>query len=174
MTVFPLHLLKRTSCWEGRVWRGLLYFHTSLIKAELVRPSETSCLEFSKVTLAKKPSLSKSVANKKVAKHIATPCDSWKASPYFQPPALSCGTCDCWFLWQLAFFFFLIWVAMDATMKSICGLLQDLDAIVKGSETVVMVPLENTWQRSPITVLIWMVLAKLCLWLFPRVTESES
>lgn len=50
-----------------------------------------------------------------------------------------------WCLWPLisltAFFF--IWVAMDATMKSVCGLLQDLDVIAKGSETVVMLPLET-------------------------------
>jgi len=70
--------------------------------------------------------------------------------------------------------FFFMWVAMDVTMKSVCGLLQDVDVIDKGSETLVMVPLENTWQRSLITVLIWMVLDKLCLWLFPRMTESES
>lgn len=38
--------------------------------------------------------------------------------------------------------------------------------------TVVIVPLEYTW--SPSIVLIWMISAKLCLWLFPRVIESES
>lgn len=32
---------------------------------------------------------------------------------------------------------------MDATLKSACGLLQDLDVIAKGSETVVTVPLEK-------------------------------
>lgn len=42
---------------------------------------------------------------------------------------------------------------MDATMKSVCGFLQDLYVIAKGSEIAVMVPLENTWQRSLITVL---------------------
>lgn len=37
---------------------------------------------------------------------------------------------------------------------------------------VVIVPLEYTW--SPSIVLIWMISDKLCLWLFPRVIESES
>lgn len=32
---------------------------------------------------------------------------------------------------------------MDATLKSVCGLVQDLDVIAKGLETVVMVPLEK-------------------------------
>lgn len=34
---------------------------------------------------------------------------------------------------------------MDATMKSVCGLLKDLDIISKGLGTGVIVPLESTW-----------------------------
>lgn len=60
---------------------------------------------------------------------------------------------------SLLFLLFFIWVAVDATMKGVCVLLQYLNVIAKGSETVVMVPLENTWQRSPIAALTWTVRA---------------
>lgn len=46
---------------------------------------------------------------------------------------------------------FFLRVSVNATVKSVSGLLQQLDVIAKGSETVVMVPSENAWQRSPVT-----------------------